>query len=150
MGREVTVKELVQQFDLEILTGWEGLDRTLTVSDLYRPGLELAGFFTYYPAERLQLLGMTELTFIAGLPEPTRRERVDRLCDERTPCFCITRNLDVPKELTEAAGKKGIPVLRTSLATTKFGSKVTNYLEKRLAPTTTLHGVLVDVYGVEC
>jgi len=148
VGNEVTVQELVQQFDLEILTGWEGLGRTVQTSDLYRPGLELAGFFTYYPAERLQLLGRTELTFIDGLPEPIRRERARRLCDDRTPCFCITRNQQVPKELSDAAKEKGIPVLRTSLSTTKFGSKVTNYLEKRLAPKTTLHGVLVDVYGV--
>lgn len=148
MKNKVTVQELVQQFDLEVLTGWEGLGRTIATSDLYRPGLELAGFFTYYPAERLQMLGKTELTFIAGLPETVRRERVTRLCDDRTPCFCITRNQEVPVELSDAAMRKGIPVLRTSLSTTKFGSKVTNYLEKRLAPTTTLHGVLVDVYGV--
>lgn len=148
MEKKVTVRELVRQFDLEVLAGWEGLDRIITTSDLYRPGLELAGFFTYYPAERPQLLGMTELTFIAGLPEEIRRERVNRLCDDRTPCFCITRNQKAPKELYDSAQKKGIPVLSTTLSTTKFGSKVTNFLEKQLAPKTTLHGVLVDVYGV--
>ena len=67
MGKRVTVKELAAQFDLEIFGGEAGLDRELITSDLYRPGLELAGFFTYYPAERLQMLGRTELTFLRGL-----------------------------------------------------------------------------------
>ncbi|PTX59647.1 Hpr(Ser) kinase/phosphatase [Melghirimyces profundicolus] len=148
MGKKVTVKELAEQFELEILGGEEGLSRELVTSDLYRPGMELAGFFTYYPAERLQMMGRTELTFISRLPEPVRRERLEFLCHEETPCFCITRGQDVPEELLAASERKGIPILRTSASTTRFGSKVTNYLEKRLAPTTTMHGVLVDIYGV--
>lgn len=148
MGKKVTVKELAEQFDLEILGGWKGLDRELVTSDLYRPGLELAGFFTYYPAERLQMLGRTELTFISGLPETVRRKRLQFLCNDQTPCFCITRGEKVPQELEVAAAAKEIPILRTSGSTTRFGSKVTSYLEKRLAPTSTMHGVLVDIYGV--
>jgi HPr kinase/phosphorylase len=115
---------------------------------LYRPGLELAGFFTYHPVERLQLLGKTELSFIEGLTEQERKERLERLCDPEIPCFIVTRNFEVPKELVKAAEEKKVPILRTSMATTRFGSKLTNYLEKVLAPTTTMHGVLVDVYGI--
>jgi HPr kinase/phosphorylase len=148
MGKSVTVKELAAQFDLEIFGGEAGLDRELITSDLYRPGLELAGFFTYYPAERLQMLGRTELTFLRGLSEAVRRQRLQFLCNDRTPCFCITRGEEIPPELTAAAEAKKIPVLRTSISTTRFGSKVTSYLEKRMAPATTMHGVLVDIYGV--
>ncbi len=148
MGKRVTVKELAAQFDLEIFGGEAGLDRELITSDLYRPGLELAGFFTYYPAERLQMLGRTELTFLRGLSEAVRRQRLQFLCNDRTPCFCITRGEEIPPELTAAAEAKKIPVLRTSISTTRFGSKVTSYLEKRMAPATTMHGVLVDIYGV--
>ena len=148
MGKSVTVKELAAQFDLEIAGGKAGLDRELITSDLYRPGLELAGFFTYYPAERLQMLGRTELTFLRGLSEAVRRQRLQFLCNDRTPCFCITRGEEIPPELTAAAEAKKIPVLRTSISTTRFGSKVTSYLEKRMAPATTMHGVLVDIYGV--
>ncbi|GGE04412.1 HPr kinase/phosphorylase [Marinithermofilum abyssi] len=148
MGNHVTVQDLIKQFDLELLTGEEGLNRRLTVSDLYRPGLELAGFFTYYPAERLQMLGRTELDFISHLPQKQRQQRLERLCHEKTPCFCITREQEVPTELQAKAKDKGIPILRTAMSTTRFGSKVTNFLERRLAPTTTMHGVLVDVYGV--
>ncbi|WP_091737055.1 HPr(Ser) kinase/phosphatase [Marininema mesophilum] len=148
MGKRVTVQEIVDQFDLEILRGEDGLDRQLITSDLYRPGLELAGFFTYYPGERLQMLGRTELTFISGLPKNLRRERIEQLCSEDIPCFCITRGQEAPEELLIATEAKGIPVLRTASATTRFTSKVTSYLEKRLAPTTVLHGVLLDIYGV--
>ncbi|SMO65516.1 HPr(Ser) kinase/phosphatase [Melghirimyces algeriensis] len=148
MEEKVTVKEIVQQFDLETIGGKKGLTKELVTSDLYRPGLELAGFFTYYPAERIQMLGRTELTFISGLTESIRRERLKFLCDEQTPCFCITRGQDIPEELLQSAERRGIPVLRTPDSTTRFSSKVTNYLERRLAPATTLHGVLVDIYGV--
>lgn len=144
----VTVEDLVRRFDLEVLCGSEGLDHEIKVSDLYRPGLELAGYFTYYIAERVQLLGRTELTFFQGLSHSVRMERVEKLCHPETPCICITRNFAVPEELLRVAGARGLPVLRTDLATTKFASKVTNYLEEVLAPRETVHGVLVDVYGI--
>jgi HPr kinase/phosphorylase len=146
--KKVTLEHLVQDFDLEVICGWDQLNREVAVSDLYRPGLELAGFFTFHPTERLQLLGKTELSFIEGLSGEERKERFDRLCDSRIPCFIVTRNFEVPKELIQAAEKKKIPILRTPVATTRFGSKLTNYLEKHLAPMTTIHGVLVDVYGI--
>lgn len=148
MGNDVTVKEMVEQFDLEILGGAAGLSRKLVTSDLYRPGLELAGFFTYYPAERLQMMGRTELTFISGLSKRERWERLEQLCRQEPPCFCITRGQQPPAELLQAAEKRSIPVLGTSNSTTRFSSKVTSFLEKRMAPSTTLHGVLVDIYGV--
>ncbi|PMB08102.1 HPr kinase/phosphorylase [Fischerella thermalis CCMEE 5273] len=148
MAASVTVKEMVDQFDLRVISGAEDCHRKLTTSDLYRPGLELAGFFTYYPAERLQMFGRTELTFISQLPQEKRRERLEWLCQDSTPCFCITRGQEAPVELMEAAGKKGIPIIGSDHSTTRFGSKATNWLEKKLAPTTTMHGVLVDIYGV--
>ncbi|KFZ41407.1 MULTISPECIES: HPr(Ser) kinase/phosphatase [Thermoactinomyces] len=148
MSKKVTLEKLIQEFRLEVIYGWDQLDRAVTVADLYRPGLELAGFFTYHPVERLQLLGKTELSFIEGLTRQKREERLERLCHSEIPCFIVTRQLEVPPELIQASKKKKVPILRTSLATTKFASKLTNYLEKYLAPATTMHGVLVDVYGI--
>ncbi|MBH8583510.1 HPr(Ser) kinase/phosphatase [Thermoactinomyces vulgaris] len=148
MSKKVTLEKLIQEFRLEVIYGWDQLDRAVTVADLYRPGLELAGFFTYHPVERLQLLGKTELSFIEGLTRQKREERLERLCHSEIPCFIVTRQLEVPAELIQASKKKKVPILRTSLATTKFASKLTNYLEKYLAPATTMHGVLVDVYGI--
>lgn len=142
------VSELVQQFHLEIVAGEDGLRRTIITDDLNRPGLEMAGYFNYYPVERAQILGRTELAFLETLTSEERRDRMERLCHEETPCIIITRGLETPVELIEVANERQFPVLRSGVATTILLSRITNFLEKRLAPSTTIHGVLVDVYGV--
>ncbi|MGN7457857.1 HPr(Ser) kinase/phosphatase [Paenibacillus pasadenensis] len=148
MPKKVKVSELIQPFQLEILAGEDGLKRFITTDDLYRPALEMAGYFHYYPKERVQLLGKTELAFIETLGSEERRERLERLCHDETPCILLTRGLEPPTELLEQATEKQIPVLRSQISTTIFSSRLTNFLERRLAPTTTIHGVLVDVYGM--
>ncbi|RKP49788.1 HPr kinase/phosphorylase [Cohnella endophytica] len=148
MAKKVKVSELVQQFHLEIVAGEEGLRRTIITDDLNRPGLEMAGYFNYYPVERAQMLGRTELAFLDTLTTEERRDRMERLCHEETPCIIVTRGLEVPAELIEIAEERHFPVLRSSVATTILLSRITNFLEKKLAPSATIHGVLVDVYGV--
>ncbi|OUM99888.1 MAG: HPr kinase/phosphorylase [Paenibacillaceae bacterium ZCTH02-B3] len=148
MARKVKVSELVEQFQLDVVAGGGGLRRQIGTDDLYRPGLEVAGYFTYYPAERVQILGRTELAFLETLTQDVRRERMDRLCTDVTPCFIVTRGQNPPVELIEAAERRQVPVLRSAIATTTLQSRLTNFLEKRLAPKVTIHGVLVDVYGV--
>jgi len=148
MPKKVKVAELVQQFHLEIVAGEEGLRRSIRTDDMNRPGLEMAGYFNYYPAERAQILGRTELAFLETLTAKTRRDRMERLCREETPCIIITRGLQPPDELIEIANERHLAVLRSGIATTILLSRITNFLEKRLSPSTTIHGVLVDVYGV--
>ncbi|TJY39536.1 HPr kinase/phosphorylase [Cohnella pontilimi] len=148
MPKKVRVAELVQQFHLEVVAGEDGLRRTVETDNLNRPGLEMAGYFNYYPAERVQILGRTELAFLETLTTELRKDRMERLCHEETPCIIITRGLETPSELVEIANSRHFPVLRSGLATTILLSRITNYLEKQLAPSATIHGVLVDVYGV--
>ncbi|MGG4036330.1 HPr(Ser) kinase/phosphatase [Paenibacillus cisolokensis] len=148
MPRKVKVSELVQVFQLEILSGEDGLKRTVTVDDLYRPGLEIAGYFHYYPSERVQILGRTELAFLETLDREVRKDRMERLCGADTPCIIVTRGQEPPLELLEQSALTNIPILRSQVATTILSSRITNFLEQRLAPTTTIHGVLVDVYGI--
>ncbi|MFC4812176.1 HPr(Ser) kinase/phosphatase [Paenibacillus sp. GCM10023250] len=148
MGKKVKVSDLVSQFQLEILGGEDGLKRSISLDDLSRPGLEMAGYFDYYPRERVQILGKTEITFMDTLSKQERIDRIERLFDDETPCFIITRGLDAPSELIEQANERQIPVLRSNTATTIFLSRITNFLERKLAPSATIHGVLVDVYGV--
>ena len=105
----------------------------------------MAGYFTYYPKERVQLLGKTEL--FEQLPERERKQRMMSLCTDITPAIILSRDREVPKELIEASNENGVPVLRL-LKTTRLSSRLTNFLESKLAPTTMIHGVLVDVYGV--
>ncbi|RXZ78736.1 HPr kinase/phosphorylase [Paenibacillaceae bacterium] len=148
MPKKVKVSELVQQFQLEILGGEDGLKRGITVDDLYRPGLEVAGYFHYHPAERIQILGRTELAFLETLATEERTERMSRLCDDQSPCIIVTRGQEPPQELIDQSNLKQLPLLRSTIATTNLISRITNFLEKKLAPTATIHGVLVDIYGI--
>lgn len=145
---KLAVKNVIDVFGLELISEKANIERPIIVSDLYRPGLELSGYFDHYPSERIQILGRTELTFLNRLNEKDRNSRMAELCRSNTPCIIITRDLPVPEGLVEIASEKDFPILRTSISTTRFNSKLTNYLEAELAPTQAMHGVLIDVYGV--
>ena len=145
---QVITKDVQEKFKLQLVSGEEGIGRYITTSDISRPGLEMAGYFTHYPANRVQLLGKTELSFFEMLPEADKKARMKKLCSEQTPAIIISRSMDVPKELIEASNENHVPVLITPLTTTRFSSQLTNFLESKLAPTTAMHGVLVDVYGI--
>lgn len=145
---KVRTKDLIKKFDMELVSGEEGINRPITTTDISRPGLEIAGYFEYYPAERLQLLGKTELTFFEKLNPRDRAERMEKLCTDITPGIIVTRDMEVPVELVEAAERESVPLLRSKQKTTRLSSHLTNYLESKLAPTTAVHGVLVDLYGI--
>lgn len=145
---KVQTRDLIEQFQLELVRGEDGLHRPITTSDISRPGLEMAGFIKYYPAERLQLIGRTELAFFNGLDRRTGIDRMVALCRDETPGIIVSRGFEAPPELVEASNRTGVPIMRSPLTTTRLSSKVTNYLEGKLAPTTAIHGVLLDIYGV--
>ncbi|RAV02763.1 HPr(Ser) kinase/phosphatase [Paenibacillus sp. YN15] len=148
MPKKVKVSELANKFQMEIISGEPGLKRTIEVADLCRPGLEMAGYFEYHPEDRVQILGKTELAFFERLPEAERKDRMKRLCLDETPCIVVTRGLDVPLELVDASEATGITVMRSNVNTTMLAGQITDFLEHKLAPSTTIHGVLVDVYGI--
>ncbi|WP_409302691.1 HPr(Ser) kinase/phosphatase [Peribacillus sp. SCS-155] len=145
---KVRIKDVIDTFNLELISGEEGINRPITTSDLSRPGLELAGFFDYYPAERLQLIGMSELTFFDKLSEAEQKVRMEGLCRDITPGIIVTRGQEVPAELIAASERESVPVMRSNMKTTRLVSHLTNFLESKLAPTTAVHGVLIDIYGV--
>lgn len=144
----VRTKDLIEKFNFQIISGEEGINRPIITSDLSRPGIEMAGFFTYYPKERVQLLGKTEISFFLQLSDQEKKHRMDELCTEVTPAIILTREMEAPPELIDASNRGGVPVLRSPLKTTRLSSHLTNFLEGKLAPTTAVHGVLVDIYGV--
>jgi len=149
MPKKVKVSDLVSVFHLQVACGEEGLKRQITVADLYRPGLEMAGYFHHHPQERVQIMGKTEMSFFETLPAEAQLERAGKLCEpSATPCIVVSRGQQVPAVLMEEAQKRGLPILLSDMQTTTLLSKITGYLENKLAPSTTIHGVLVDVYGV--
>ncbi|AMW99816.1 HPr(Ser) kinase/phosphatase [Rummeliibacillus stabekisii] len=145
---QVSTKDIIEALHLTLISGEEGIGRHILTSDISRPGLEMAGYFTHYPAERVQLLGKTELSFYELLSEEIQIDRMNKLCSKETPAIIVSHDMEVPKALVEASKKHQVPVLTTKLPTTRFSSQLTNYLESRLAPSTAMHGVLVDIYGI--
>lgn len=145
---KVRTNDLIERFDLELVAGKDGVHREIVSSDISRPGIEIAGYFKHYPKERLQLLGMTELSFLEDLKPEIIENRMAQLCTDVTPGIVITRGLDVPEALINAANDAGVPVMRSPHKTTRVISRLTTFLESRFAPKTAVHGVLVDVYGI--
>lgn len=145
----LTVKKIIDKFNLKLISGNEGIDKEIENIDVSRPGLEVAGYFSHYSSDRVQVLGMTESSFFERmLTEEEREDRSKRLCRKETPCIIITRNLGAPLELIEACNQTHTPLMITEDNTTNFISRMSNFLEKALAPETNMHGVLVDIYGI--
>lgn len=144
----LTTKDLVEKFKLNVIAGEKGLDRPIMNTDISRPGLEMAGYFSHYASNRIQLLGTTELSFYNLLPLEERKGRMRKLCRPETPAIIITRGHEAPEELIEASHATDTPLMYIDEATTRVMGRFTTFLEHELANSTSLHGVLVDVYGV--
>ncbi|WP_079527136.1 HPr(Ser) kinase/phosphatase [Halobacillus hunanensis] len=145
---KVRTEHLLEQFNLEIVAGEDGIHREIHMSDISRPGIEMTGYFKYYPKRRLQLLGKTELSYFNDLTHEQRRDRAEQLCTDVTPGIVITRGMDIPEELSVAAKEGAVPLMRSPYKTTRVISRLTNFLETKFAPFTAIHGVLVDIYGI--
>lgn len=149
MTNFVTVSQLVKDNDLKVYND-EALmkGKKITTSDISRPGIELTGYFDYYPSERIQLFGQTESAYSRSMTANNRYKVMLELCREDTPTLLISRNIQPSKELLKAASEHNVPVIGSELPTTRLSSMITEYLDERLAPRESIHGVLVDVYGI--
>jgi len=147
-----TVEELYRHkldiLGLELLTPDCTLAREIETPTLSSPGLVLAGFRERFLRGRIQVLGETEIRFLDTQPPERQREIIDGFLRLQMPALFVTKKLDVPPALLEAARTYGIPVIRSACKTADFYRRLQPYLEGRFAPTTTAHGSLADVYGV--
>lgn len=144
----VTLKELVEEFHLECVTGCDKLEEVeISTADVNRPGLQLAGYLEYFGTDRIQIVGKVETTYLAGLSPEERRNRLDEFFKCGFPCMVVARGLEVCPEMIEISQQYGIPILRTNDTTSGFLSGLIRYLHFQLAPRITKHGVLVEVYG---
>jgi HPr kinase/phosphorylase len=133
---------------LEALTGELGLERQLPDAEVASPGLALAGHTIRFAANRLHVLGETEITYLRSLSPAERRGRLQHFFTFDLPCIFVTKGQEVPQELLDLAKEHSVPVLRSRLKTAEFYRRVKPVLEDAFAPRTTLHGSLADVYGV--
>jgi len=133
---------------LELVTEGIDLDRPVSNPDVSSPGLGLAGYTDGFPKGRIQVFGETEMTYMATLEHEVASQRLRGVLSHAIPAVVVTRGLDVPTYFKTTAAEAGVPVLRSGLATGEFYRLLKPYLEDVLAPTTTVHGSLADVYGV--
>lgn len=143
----IKVEKLAKEMNLEVVvTG--NKDNEITVSDTSRPGLQFTGYYDYFANYRLQILGLVEMSYLDTLSSEVRKERFKQFFKFDIPCIIITRDLHPHKELLEEAKKHNVWVLKSGMITTRLISKIMSYIDRELAEETTVHGVLVNVYGV--
>lgn len=151
MAPTLRIQELVEargaSLSLELLTPGVSLERDCSDSDVASPGLALAGFVDRVPDGRMQVFGETEMLYLSTLAPDVQAERLAAFFSRYVPAAFVTKGMDVPPALIEAASRKGVPLFRSVLSTKDFFRRVKPYLEVVLAPSTAVHGSLADVYG---
>ncbi|MBW3533802.1 MAG: HPr(Ser) kinase/phosphatase [Gemmatimonadetes bacterium] len=150
--KPLTVRDLLDakraSLALEPLTAEDGLDRRIADPDISSPGLALAGYTKRFAEDRPQVFGETEMTYLDALGGDEGRRCLEALFAFDIPVVFVTKGQAVPPYFVEVAREAGIPVIRSDLTTRDFYHRIKPFLEAALAPFTTLHGSLADVYGV--
>jgi len=137
------------QFEqISLLTGETGLSRRIKVAEVNRPGLALAGYVDYFAWRRIQVIGKVEITYLRSLKPAVRKKRIAELFSYPIPCIIVTRRYLPPRELVEAAKKAKVPLFRSPLITMLVVNRATHFLDEVFAPTVTLSGSLMEVFGV--
>ncbi|MEO5902659.1 MAG: HPr(Ser) kinase/phosphatase [Gemmatimonadaceae bacterium] len=152
MSRELSVRQFLERsgdsLNLHDLNDGVGLDRIIPNPDLSSPGLALAGYVGRFVAERIQVLGETEITYLFSLPAEQREKIAKMFFGFPIPVVVVTKDQDPPIELKLAAAAAGIALLGTVLKTAEFYRRIKPVIEAEFAETATLHGSLADVFGV--
>ncbi len=148
----ITVEKFFESYSeslkLTLLGDRVGFDRIISEPAVNRPGLALAGFFSYFAKKRVQVLGNLEMAYLRKLPEEMRVDRFRRMCERDIPCMIVSRGAILGPELMAVAKEHSIPVFGTSQITMKFLNAATISLEHEFAPTVTMHGCMVDMRGI--
>lgn len=146
--RPVSIRDLAKDLDLEIIYMPDDVEYYVHYQDIHRPGLQFAGYFEHFTYDRIQIVGRTEYTYFSHMDSETRRDVLDKFFSYEVPALIVSRGLTVKPDVIEMAKKHNRVVLATKRNTTRLINRLSNYLDSKLSPTTTIHGVLVDVFGV--
>lgn len=142
----VNLEKVIREMKLDRLY-YPNKEVLIDTADLNRPGLQITGFFDYFDPSRIQVFGMVENTYLAGLSSEVRYNSLKRLFEKQISAVILTRNSNASAEMLKLAEEFETPLLRTSQPTSSFTSSLNAYLNVELAPRITRHGVLVEVYG---
>ena len=145
----VTIQELIDKMELRNVTPEIDVGKiVLTHPDVNRPALQLAGFFDHFDNERVQIIGNVEYDYIRHMEPSKRRATYDRLLSEKIPCMVYCRSLKPDEDMLELCNHYGVPCLISDKTTSAQMAEIIRWLNVKLAPCITIHGVLVDVFGV--
>ena len=145
----ITVRDLIDKLLLKVVYGNESLfEKEITTADISRPGLEMTGYFDYYTPERIQLVGMKEWSYLIKMTSHNRHQVLRKMFQPETPVLIIARDLEVPEEMLRAAEEKQIAILSSRVPTSRLSGELSSYLDSLLAERTSVHGVLMDIYGM--
>lgn len=122
-------------------------DVRITIPEVNRPALQLAGFFEHFDKERVQIIGNVEYAFLDNMQRQNRQWVYEKLMSSGIPCLILCRDNEPDEDMVEAGRKHGVPIMSTSMETSRFNAELSRWLNVELAPCITRHGVLVDVYG---
>ncbi len=144
----VSIEKVMDKFNLTNLTPQIDLTNIkIQQPDVNRPALQLAGYFEHFEETRLQIIGFVEYSYMEYLPEGRKKDVYPKLISDKTPCFIFCRGLRPDDLFLETALKNNVPLLLTEKSTSSFMADIIKWLNVRLAPCISVHGVLVDVYG---
>ncbi len=144
----VGLTQVIEKMKLENLTPEIDVRRIrITQPDINRPALQMAGYFEHFDATRLQIIGFVEYTYMEGLDDDRKREIYEELMTYDIPCIVFCRELKPDEIFLEIAMKHKVPILSTKKSTSAFMAEIIRWLNVKLAPCISVHGVLVDVYG---
>ena len=144
----VSMEHLIEKLQLQnLIPEIDISDIKITQPDINRPALQLAGYFEHYEETRPQIIGFVEYSYMEQMEEEKKREVYPRVLSEKTPCIVFCRGLKPDPIFIETAIKNNVPLLSTEMPTSAFMSEIIRWLNVKLAPCISVHGVLVDVYG---
>ena len=149
MAKTVELKRIVEKMNLNNLTPDVELnDKEVEVPDINRPALQLSGYFEHFDSERVQIIGYVEYTFLEKLDMEKKKEVYKTLLSYKIPCIIFCRNLPPEQMLLDMAVEADVPIFITEKKTSAFTAEIIRWMNVQLAPCISIHGVLVDVYGV--
>ncbi len=145
----ITLDRLIEEMDFEVVyKSTDSASLKIYSTEITRPGLPLVGYFEKFAAERLQIIGSSEWEYIKDLSEDQRYESIEKYFSYPIPALIFCRSLEVFPEILELADKYNRTILRTDKVTSKLISDLIEHVNYSVAPSTTIHGVLMEVYGI--
>ena len=149
MANKIKMSTIVEKHNLKNLTpGVDLSDKYINVPEINRPALQLTGFFEHFASKRIQIIGYVEYTFLEKMDPEKKEEIYDTFVSYQVPGIIFCRNLQPDQSLLEKAEKAGVPVFVTEKQTSEFTAEIIRWMGVELAPCISIHGVLVDVYGI--